>query len=120
MSCTTTTCFDLSIWYSTRQCVPRRARRQSLPTRVAAGAMLDVLHNHHVLRFVDPVQHAPMGTEARAVESGQLVPQRLTSAVRRLQEWAGDEFDSRGGHVLRECFGDRASGRAGHPEHYEL
>lgn len=96
--------------------VMRRARLRSLPSAVGAGAMLDVLHNHHVLRFVDPVQHAPMGTEARAVESGQLVPQRLTSAVRRLQEWAGDEFDSPGGHVRRERSGDRASGRAGHPE----
>ena len=72
--------------------------------------MLDIQHDHHAFRFVDPVQDAPLGTEARAMEARQLAPERLTDPVRRIQQRAGDELDSRGGHVLGKHLGDRTPG----------
>jgi hypothetical protein len=57
-------------------------------------AVLDVLHDHSMLRFVNPVQDAPLGTEPGAVYPGQGVAQRFANPVGRFQERSSDELDS--------------------------
>ena len=78
--------------------------------------MLDVLDDHGVFRLVDAVNDAPLGPEAGAVGTGQGVAERPADALRCLQERPGDELDRRCCDVVREQFGDRSPGRAGHPE----
>jgi hypothetical protein len=46
--------------------------------------MLDVLHDDRVFWFVDPVQHAPLGTEPGTMESGQGQSQWCMPSRRKL------------------------------------
>ena len=87
-----------------------------LPVTAGGAARLYVLHDDNALRFVDPVQGAPLDTETCAVEAGQLVPERFSDPIGDFKERAGDELDRSSGHVFRKQFGDRATSRACHSE----
>jgi hypothetical protein len=83
---------------------------------VRGATRLYVLHDDNVLRFIDPVQNAPLSTETCTVEASQFIPERFSNAIGDFKERAGDELDRSGGHVLRKQFGDRATSRACHSE----
>lgn len=73
--------------------------------------MTDIEHDHPVFVVIDLVEHPPLRSDPRGVNTSQLLPQGLSDSVRILEQRAGDEFGGSGGNIPWQTPGQCSSRR---------